>query len=231
MGYPSSMTYKDNFKHNANDICHLFKQFFETVYEEPQLIHNENFDDIPNMSEALTEITIDKESLLLELRALDQTKGPGPDGIPNIFLKTFADHLADPLCIIFNKSLNEGYFPKNWRVSNITPIFKSGDRSKIENYRGIAILNAIPKLFEKVVTDQIVHFLVDKINEHQHGFQNGKSTSTNMVYYVSYLLLSMENNKQVDSIYTDFSKAFDKVNHKILEIKLFKIGIRGSVLN
>ena len=61
------MTYKDDFKHKANDICHLFKQFFETIYEEPQLIHNENFDDIPNMSEALTKITIDKETLLLEL--------------------------------------------------------------------------------------------------------------------------------------------------------------------
>ena len=229
-GYPSSMSYNNMFKHDSKDICNFFKDFFQTVYEEPEAIDPDNFNDIATNDQILENLIIDRETLLYELKHLDITKGPGPDGISTTYIRNVADQIVDPLLIILNRSLNEGYFPKNWKTSNITPIFKSGDRSKVENYRGIAILSIIPKLFEKIVTDVIVRFLDGKINEHQHGFRKKCSTTTNLVYYVSALLTTMETNKQVDAVYTDFSKAFDKVNHEILAIKLSKIGIKGSLL-
>ena len=151
---------------------------------------------------------------------IDSNKGPGSDEIPVAILKMMAEVLVDPLLMIFNKSLQQGRFPSQWKTSNIIPIFKTGDRTLIENYRGIAILSAIPKLFEKIVTKHISQFLSDKIDPHQHGFHQGRSTTTNMVYYASHLLQTCGQNKQVDSIYTDFSKAFDKVNHEILECSL-----------
>lgn len=228
-GYPNSMSYNNVFKHNNQDICKLFKDFFQSVYSEPQAIQND-FNELPMSIDSLTDLTLRRESLLKELQGLDLNKGPGPDGIPTIFLRNVSCYIVDPLLTIFNRSLKEGYFPSNWKTSNITPIFKNGDRSKVENYRGISMLSVIPKLFEKLVTEQIVEFLVGKINEHQHGFHQGRSTTSNLSYYVSNLLLGMEHNKQVDAIYTDFSKAFDKVNHDILEIKLTKIGIRGDLL-
>ena len=189
-GYPSSMSYKNEFKHDKKDICKLFKEFFQTVYEEPQTTIAENFSDIPNSSDYLTDIIINRDDLLNELKNLDKNKGPGPDGIPTMFLKNIANYIVDPLLTIFNYSLKEGYFPRKWRTSNVTPIFKSGDRSKVENYRGIAILSVIPKLFERIVTEHIVRFLTGKLNDHQHGFQQGRSTTTNLSYYVSHLLLS-----------------------------------------
>lgn len=232
-GYPSSMSYKNDLVHDAHEICNLFKDFFATVYEEDQGVHK-NFADpsiLTPPNGVMTDLVISRDVLLLELQNLDIKKGPGPDGIHAAFLKKFADKIVDPLLRIFNTSLKNGYFPKDWRSSIVVPIFKSGDRSKIENYRGIAILNTIAKLFEKIVTDEIVKFLLGKIDEHQHGFRSGHSTSSNLCQYASYLLLSLESNKQVDAIYTDFSKAFDKVNHNILRAKLLNIGIRGNLLN
>lgn len=230
-GYPSSMSYKNNVVNDAHEICNLFKDFFATVYEEDHDPHTIVYDSTPPFNGILTDLVISRDVLLSELKSLDNKKGPGPDGIHAAFLKKIAEKIVDPLLIIFNTSLKNGYFPKDWRSSIIVPLFKSGDRSKIENYRGIAILNTIAKLFEKIVTDEIVKFLVGKIDEHQHGFRTGHSTSSNLCQYASYLLLSLENNKQIDAIYTDFSKAFDKVNHKLLRAKLFNIGIRGNLLN
>jgi hypothetical protein len=230
-GFPTSMCYNNVFKNNYLDICNLFKNFFESVYEKPTICDNSAFDYILHYDDALTNANIDRSILLKELKCLDTNIGPGPDGISSIFLVKVADYIVDPLWNIFNYSLIYGYFPLKWRCSNISPIFKSGDRTKIENYRGIAILSVIPKLFEKIISDQLYKFLDERIVQQQHGFRKGKSTTTNLVDYVSQLQTLMSSNKQVDAIYTDFSKAFDKVDHHILGLKLFKIGIRGSLLN
>ena len=114
-GYPSSMTYNNDFAHNTNDACKLlFKNFFETVYERPQEIDHETFSEIPNEADELTDIVIDRDCVLLELNSLDHNKGPGPGGIPKKCLKMFAGQLAEPLMLLFNKSLSVvGYFPKN----------------------------------------------------------------------------------------------------------------------
>ncbi|XP_063707697.1 uncharacterized protein LOC134836418, partial [Culicoides brevitarsis] len=229
-GYPNSMSYKNVFVNDSHNICNSFKEFFATVYEEDHFVDTAMNEHI-QLDEYLTDFTISRDVLLLELKNLDANKGPGPDGIHAAFLKKTADVIVDPLLNIFNMSLNKGYFPKNWRSSIVVPIFKSGDRSKIENYRGIAILNTIAKLFEKIVADHLAKFLSRKIDVHQHGFRAGHSTSSNLCQYASNLLLSLENNKQVDAIYTDFSKAFDKVNHKLLRRKLVKIGVRGKILD
>jgi hypothetical protein len=58
------------------------------------------------------------------------------------------------------------------------------------------------------------------ISENQHGYVKGRSTVSNLLEYTSFILKSMEDDLQVDSIYTDFSKAFDKERHQLLLIKL-----------
>jgi hypothetical protein len=79
---------------------------------------------------------------------LDVNKGSGPDGIPPIILKNCASPFAKPLSLVFNRSMVTRVFPDRWKVSCVTPIFKKGRRSNVEDYRGVAILSAIPKRFE-----------------------------------------------------------------------------------
>jgi hypothetical protein len=54
------------------------------------------------------------------------------------------------------------------------------------------------------------------ISINQHGFMKNRSTVTNLLEYASFVLNSIEEEWQVDSVYTDFSKAFDRVRHQLL---------------
>ena len=131
---------------------------------------------------------------------------------------------------MFNRSLSTGSFPSFWKNSYLTPIFKSGNRSDILNYRGIAILSAIPKLFEKLVCDKLTDTISKTLNVQQHGFIKNRSTITNLATFTSSVINEMEKNNQVDAIYTDFSKAFDRVNHNILFNKLELMGLTDVTL-
>jgi Reverse transcriptase (RNA-dependent DNA polymerase) len=113
----------------------------------------------------------------------------------------------------------------------LTPIYKSGGRSNIANYRGIAILSTIPKLFEKIVCDKLYEVLSLNFHDEQHGFMKNRSINSNLMIYTKIIFEAMENGSQIDSIYTDFSKAFDSVDHKILLHKLEALGFSGNFLN
>lgn len=60
----------------------------------------------------------------------------GPDGIPAIILKRCVSSLSAPLCSLFNVSVGSGHFPEYWKSSFVTPIYKSGPKHDVTNYRG-----------------------------------------------------------------------------------------------
>lgn len=134
------------------------------------------------------------------------------------------------LWIIFNKSLKSGLFPSSWKTSLVTPIFRNGDKSNVENYRPISIISVIPKIFEEIITNKLHSTVSLAICEEQHGFVNKRSTTTNLALYCNYVSSSLEANLQVDTIFTDFHKAFDTVNHALLIEKLSALGCRGNLL-
>ena len=229
-GFPSTMHYTGTSSDDPKRICDSFADFYESVYAIPKGFDVNDFDYIDQNVFNIASLVITQDELLCELKQLDPNKGAGPDLIPALFLKQTAEQVSIPLLELFNDSLREGVFPTIWKSSFITSIFKSGDKSDIKNYRGIAILSAIPKLFEKIVTAKITKVCLPFINEHQHGFVKGRSTLTNLTDYSNYLLKNIENGNQIDAVYTDFSKAFDKINQDLLAYKLDRLGIKGSLI-
>lgn len=127
-------------------------------------------------------------------------------------------------------SLESGIFPNIWKSSFLVPIFKSGKRSDVCNYRGIALISCIPKLFEAIVNDLIFKQIKNRITTFQHGFFKGRSTTTNLLEFINYSLGAMENGNYVEALYTDFSKAFDRVDIPLLLFKLQKMGIQPLLL-
>ena len=93
----------------------------------------------------------------------------------------------------------------------------------MENYRGVAILSSIPKLFELLVKNKLDFMYNKKISSFQHGFIKGRSTVSNLAVLCNQIFKSVENGNQSDVIYTDFSKAFDQVDHSILLKKLHRM--------
>ena len=95
--------------------------------------------------------------------------------------------LSDPLVSIINLSLSSGVFPETLKISNIIPIFKSGNASRqAQNFRPISILPAFSKIFEKAVYNRIFQFLVDDDTfKHQFGSHPGHSTSHALINFVN----------------------------------------------
>ena len=84
------------------------------------------------------------------------------------------------LCDLFNKSLLSGIFPDDWKCARVTPLFKQGEASDLNNYRPISVISVLAKVFERIVYDQLYNFLSneDIISTHQSGFRSLHSTVT-----------------------------------------------------
>lgn len=158
-------------------------------------------------------LSISHDLISLALRHVDTSKGNGPDDVSPLVLKNCAAALTDPLHRIFNDSLSSATFPLKWKLSYLRPIHKSGPRNDVENYRGVAILPTFGKLFESIVCDLLSIEFRKCISLRQHGFIKGRSTSTNLLEFTHKAITTIEKGYQMDAIYTDIAKAFDRVNH------------------
>lgn len=175
--------------------------------------------------------TLNISDVLNEFDIINNKTSPGPDMISNCFFTECKFVLCVPLLHLFNLSLSSRYFPSGWKISHVTPINKGNDVSNIFNYRSISLISIIPKIFESLVSKKIHPVLAPVINNDQHGFIKGKSTTTNLLIFQKFIFDAFVSGCQVDVIYTDFSKAFDKVTHSILSEKLHSIGIRDPILS
>ncbi|XP_053697148.1 uncharacterized protein LOC128744300 [Sabethes cyaneus] len=151
-GTPVNVTYQGRNSSDSQQATDLFATYFKNAYRNENLDQFEHLSVLPNNFE-LSELSL--EEISNKIDKLDAKKGSSPDGIPNELLKMWKSGLIYPLHILFNKSLQHGYFTGWWKISHIVPIHKKGSKLNVENYRGIAILSAIPKLFESLVYDRL----------------------------------------------------------------------------
>ena len=130
-------------------------------------------------------------------------------------------------------SLQEGIVPLEWKEANIIPLFKQGSRNKYVNYRPVSLTSVICKLLESIIRDHIMDFLIKNklINSSQHGFLKSKSCLTNLLCFFEEITKWVDEGSPVDIIYLDFQKAFDKVPHQRLILKLKSHGIGISIIN
>jgi hypothetical protein len=227
--YPRQLTYGDSSFTDGRSICNAFNEFFRSVFGMPSTEFL-GTDETTVFHDTISKVHITAEMVKRRLIGLDTSKGSGCDGIPPIFWQKCAKTLCIPISIIFNTSLKDCMFPTIWKKAHIVPIHKKGTKTKIENYRGISILNTVSKVFEKIILDVIYPVIYKGLPDTQHGFLRHRSTTSNLACFTNYILCNMEGGKQVDVVYTDFEKAFDRVDHVILLRKLQQLGIHGDLL-
>lgn len=233
-GLPTVMLRGDTEASNKHDICELFRSQFSSVFVNNPVDHEQiavAIRNVPHLTSVGSSPFIDAYVVEDACKKLNYSVNPGPDGIPSAILKKCSKSLSLPLSQLFNRTIQSGVFPKSWKYSFVFPVFKKGSKRDVKNYRGIACLCALSKLLEIIVLDFISHACKNYIVEQQHGFVPKRSTSTNLVAYTSFIIRSLQSRQQVDAVYTDFSAAFDTINHRIAIAKLQRLGFNGPFLN
>ena len=179
----------------------------------------------------LTDTNIIPQTVMKKIDLLDPHKSPGPDKIHPILVKELAEQIVVPLSIIFNKSLQEGVVPDDWKLANVSPIFKKGNRTSASNYRPISLTSVICRLMESILRDTIVEHLKSNnlIRSSQHGFMPHRSCLTNLLEFLEVVTKLIDEGHSVDLLYLDFARAFDKVPHARLMMKVRAHGITGKI--
>ena len=212
----------------------LQKQFI-SVFSDP------NNPDIKEPDfERLSDCTLDDVIFSINdlLKAIDEIKfnsASGDDGFPAILLKSCKGVLAYPLLLLWRDSLDKGFIHPMFLHQLITPLLYKGKGSKCQaaNYRPISLTSHIIKLFERVIRNKLVNFLEENniLNSNQHGFRKGRSCLSELLAHYDEILGNANNGHGTDTVYLDFAKAFDKVDHCLLLKKLEMVGIKGKLLN
>ena len=211
----------------------LLNDFFAkvlTVEGQGQLPHIDH--NIPE-EESIQTVFFSPEDVWKSISSCKDSLSCGSDDIPSRIFKIAGETLAYPLSMIYNVSMSTGVVPDDWKEANITAIFKKGSRTSPSNYRPISLTSVACRLMERCIKAKVMDHLEEHniLVEAQHGFQKRKSTLTNLLDYMEAVTDAVDQGLQVDAVYFDFKKAFDKVPHRRLLAKLEAVGIRGPLLN
>jgi hypothetical protein len=137
--------------------------------------------------------------------SLLKKKTPDVNGISVDFISNFALTLSRPLQHIFSLSLSTGVVPMQLKIAKVVPVFKAGDRSVMDNYRPISLLNAFSKVLERVVHNRLSSYLDfnNLLSNSQYGFRKNHSTIHPLTKFLNYITRAFNDREHCVAIFCD----------------------------
>ena len=213
---------------NDQEKANIFSKFFVSVQVDEQ----DKGPDIKAkpLNERMPPLDMKRmrENVLKYLKSLKPNKKGGIDKQSPRVLKEVAEEIVDIVLLIFDESLKNTVVPGDWLKAIIAVIFKKGKKSVVGNYRPVSLTCILCQVMEKVVRDHIIdHMKRNKLfSKKQYGFLSGRSVSLQLLFALEKWTEALDKGEEVDCIYTDFMKAFDRVPHNRLLTKMRYYGIR-----
>ena len=223
--------FNDQIIDNNEDICNLFNSHFASIGSrvansfpdnqgtfEPSSVISNSFYFRPVTSEDISKVISNLPN-----------KSCGINNYSAKILKHIKTIISPILSVLFSKSILTSHFPNQFKIARVIPLHKGNSKQELNNYRPISLLPLLSKLLERVVHNQICHFLdtFNLITENQYGFRKNRSTTMAVLNHLEYVYDNLDQGNTVVSIFMDFSKAFDCIDHQLLLQKLQCYGIRG----
>ena len=191
---------------------------------------DEHTPDIPTF-ELILDRVITLEELRKALMLLKNHKAPGCDRITAEYLKAFAESFGDILLKIMQKVFSKHIYPSEWTSNFLKPIYKKGETTDTDNYRGLAIGTAMAKLYSLILLGRLTEFVTKKelISANQIGFMTCTSDHIFLLQTIIEKVVK-KNKRKLYAVFIDFKKAYDTVDRGKLFKRLQDIGINGSFL-
>ena len=198
----------------------LLNRTFAAKFTDP---HVATYPPITDYSiDRLTSFDVHPDTVKAILESLNRHKACGPDNISARVIRECADELTVPVTKICKMSLEQGVVPRVWKQANVVPILKKGCKTCPKNYRSVSLLPLFSKVLERVVYISLFNHVRPVLSTKQHGFLPGRSCASNLGTMLHSAWSNVSAGSQTDVIYTDYSSAFQSVNHKLLIKKLEK---------
>jgi hypothetical protein len=228
-------TNNDKIINDNTEIASSLNEYFSSVFTVENLTSLPNAHQFftGNQSEAMSTVIITEDIVLNKLNKINVNKSNGPDEMHCKILYELRYELVKPLTYLFQQSLETSVVPQDWRDANVAPLHKKGSKEKVENYRPISLTSVVGKILESIIKDSLIEHLKQHklIQNSQHGFISGRSCLTNLLDFFEVVTKELDEGKDVDLVYLDFSKAFDTVPYERLFKKLEAHGVIGKTLN
>ena len=214
--------------------ANIFNLFFAdqcSLIDTDSVLPPESF----NTNLRLNTVIFDESKILTFIQELNTNKAHGWDNVSIQMVKLCGESLVKPLMEIFQLSLDSGIFPEIWKKANVVPVFKNkGDKSAVKNYRPVSLLPIFGKIFEKILYDTIYGYFKGNhlFSDCQSGFRKGDSCVSQLLSITHEIYKGFDANPTLDTrgVFLDISKAFDRVWHDGLILKLKSFGISGSLI-
>ena len=209
-----------SFNNQEEPKPHDFKRHYETLLNiegEDLKLAGFRYDDA-EMNQ-ITDHEIGYEEVLEATNMKDNSNGP--DGVAPGLLKFLPEQWILFMLNLLNFIFLSGKFPANWIFSLLVSIFKKGSRLLCGNYRGICMIDAILKVYDKIMTKRLTKWWTS--DEEQIG--NKPIPCTDHILSLHILInISKTSKKKLYILFVDFSKAYDRVSRSKLMSQLKSSG-------
>ncbi|KAJ4430326.1 hypothetical protein ANN_22539 [Periplaneta americana] len=166
------------------------------------------------------------------IKRLKPKKAPGPDKINNMELKNLPRKALMCITKLFNQCIAHRYFPDAWKLAYITAIPKQKKNPKVPaNRRPISLINALGKVFERILMTRLLHSAPNLIPPYQAAYQQGLSTTHQLLRLVEQTTIGFNNRATTVAIFLDVKSAFDSVWHTGIIYKLIQSEVPDALFH
>lgn len=216
-------------QHFINTAKNVVSKISSQTSQSIMYFNNLNY----NIKTAFNIEQISEHDTVAAIRSLNINAACGIYPISTRFIVKYIDKLAPVLTKLINDCIANNDFPDVLKTAKVIPIFKSGESTNIDNYRGISVLLVFAKIFEIIIFKVLSEYFISNsvISPFQFGFTTKSNTTAACVELTNFISTYLDKKKFVSCIFIDLSKAFDTVDRWLLLNKLKKAGISGGNLN